>query len=80
MGDQTIEDFRLLNLSDLPVQLTKAIQIQTELIKELKKAKIILQNEMPVKRAVYKALGLFDLNKAKQKFDPDKFGHMLTTV
>ena len=51
-----------------------------ELIKELNKAKIILQNEMPVKRAVYKALGLFDLNKAKQKFDPDKFGHMLTTV
>jgi len=45
VGDQTIEDFRLLNLSDLPVQLTKAIQIQNELIKELK-IKLIRRQEL----------------------------------
>jgi hypothetical protein len=35
-GDKSIEDFKILNLSDLPVQLTKAIQLQQGLIKDLK--------------------------------------------
>ena len=36
-GEQTISDFRLLNLSDLPVHLVKAIQEQQELIEQMRK-------------------------------------------
>ena len=79
-GNEHVNDMIDNSLGSIFHSLICPLELKKELIKELKKAKIILQNEMPVKRAVYKALGLFDLNKAKQKFDPDKFGHMLTTV
>ena len=36
-GDKTINDFRLLNLSDLPVHLVKAMQEQQKELDDLKK-------------------------------------------
>lgn len=51
-------------------------ELRKEILRELKKAKIPLINQMPAKRPVYKSLAHFDTNKAKKIFDPEKAGNL----
>ena len=51
--------------------------LKKEILKELKKMKIIVGNDLPVKRPIYKALNNYNTEKAKILFDPEIYGSVL---
>lgn len=53
--------------------------LKKEILRELKRLKIIAANELPVKRIIYRALNNFKTEKLKGIFDPELYGSMLVT-